>query len=303
MVPDKIKIMKEFKYKYKTTEDFISEAIKTHGEKYDYSLINYVNAKTKVKIICSLHGEFEQTPRYHISGMNCPTCSGVYMDTNYFIEKSKIRHKEKYDYSLVNYTTNLTPVSILCPLHGEFEQRPKDHLLGKGCRKCSGVYMDTNYFIERANKIHDFQYSYDKTIFENSHKKIIITCKKHGDFEQTPNAHLNGQSCPICNESKGEKNIRLLLNNRNIKYIRQHKFKDCKNVKPLPFDFYLPELNTCIEYNGIQHYKPVNYFGGESNLIITQKNDLIKLNYCKNNNINLIIINDITNIENTLGLL
>jgi uncharacterized C2H2 Zn-finger protein len=225
------------------------------------------------------------------------------MDKDYFIKKAKTIHNKKYDYSLVDYVNSLTPVKIICPEHGVFEQRPKDHLLGKKCKKCSGVYMDTEYFIEKANKIHGFIYSYDRTIFKKASSKVILTCEKHGDFEQTPNSHLNGSGCPICRESKGEKNIRNLLIRNNINFIRQHKFKDCINVKPLLFDFYLPEHNICIEFNGEQHYKSFNFFGGNDKLIKTQKNDSIKYDYCKNNNINLLIINNIKSINIILNKL
>lgn len=292
--------MKEYKYKYKTTDEFIKNSLKTHGNKYDYSLSEYVNAKTNVKIICPIHGIFEQKPRYHISGYNCPKCSGKNKTNEDIISDFIKIHNDKYNYSLINYKNSLAPVNIICPIHGEFKQRPKDHLVGKQCQKCSGTYMDTNYFIEKANEKHGFKYEYDKTIFNKATSKIIITCEKHGDFQQTPNAHLNGQGCPICKESKGEKEIRNYLTKNNINFILQHKFTDCKNIKPLPFDFYLPDLNICIEYQGVQHYKPVQHFGGIDSLIITQKNDLIKYEYCKNNKINLLIINDIKNIKQIL---
>jgi len=295
--------MKKYKYNYKTTENFISEANKKHENKYDYSLVDYLNAKTKVKIICPIHGVFEQIPRQHICGGKCPKCSGVYMDGEYFKQKCSELHKHKYDYSLIEYKNTLTPVKIICPIHGVFEQRPKDHLVGKQCSKCSGTYMDTEYFKEKANKIHGFIYSYDKTIFKKSSEKVIVTCEKHGDFKQTPNSHLNGKGCPICKESKGEKNIRLYLLNKNIKFIRQHKFIDCKKIKPLPFDFYIPDINTCIEYNGEQHYKSFSFFGGTDKLNKTQENDIIKLNYCKTNNINLIIINNLKSINTMLNKL
>jgi uncharacterized C2H2 Zn-finger protein len=284
-------------YKYKTTEKFIYEAKLKHDDKYDYSLVNYVNAKTKVKIICPEHGVFNQIPRQHICGSKCPKCSGLYMDIDYFKEKSNKKHNNKYNYSLVIYNNSLKPVKIICPIHGEFNQRPKDHLIGKGCQKCSGVYMDTNYFKEKANKIHGFIYSYDKTIFKKANDKVIITCLTHGDFRQTPNSHLNKSGCPICRESKGEKTIRAFLISKKINFIKEYKFNGCKNINPLPFDFYLPDHDTCIEYNGEQHYKSFNFFGGDEKLIKTQINDKIKLDFCKSNKLNLIIINNIKNIE------
>jgi hypothetical protein len=293
--------MKEYKYKYKTTEDFIKKSKETHGDKYNYSLSEYVNAKTNVKIICSIHGIFEQRPRYHISGYNCPKCSGKNKTNEDIISDFIKIHTNKYNYSLVNYKNSLTPVKIICPEHGEFEQRPKDHLVGKGCQKCSGTYMDTTYFIEKANKKHNFSYSYSKTIFKKATEKVVITCEKHGDFEQTPNAHLTGAGCSICNESKGEKEIRKYLIENSINFIPQHRFDDCRNINTLPFDFYLPEHNICIEFNGPQHYKPFNFFGGEEKLIKTQFNDLIKINYCNDNKINLLIINEINTIKSILN--
>jgi very-short-patch-repair endonuclease/Zn-finger nucleic acid-binding protein len=285
------------KYKYKTTEIFIAEAIKTHGDKYDYSLVNYINAKTKINIICPIHGKFEQIPRNHISGQQCQKCSGVFMDKEYFITKANSIHNSKYDYSLVNYVNSLTCVDIICPIHGMFKQKPKHHLNGKECQKCSGKYMDSKYFIELANKIHGVKYSYDLVKYETGKTKIKIICPIHGEFSQLANSHLNGRGCPICKESKGEKIIRLLLKDRDIKFIRQHKFNDCINIKPLLFDFYLPNHNTCIEFNGEQHYKAFKHFGGEDKFLKTKKNDLIKFNYCNANNINLIIINDIKKIK------
>jgi len=121
--------------------------------------------------------------------------------------------------------------------------------------------------------------------------KIKIICKKHGIFEQTPDNHINKKTgCPICNESKGEKEIRIILNNLNIKYIKQKTFNNCKNKRKLPFDFYLTDYNLCIEFDGIQHFKSIEYFGGEKVLKETQKRDLIKNNYCKENNIKLLRI-------------
>lgn len=292
--------MKEYKYKYKTTDEFIKNSLETHGNKYDYSLSEYVNAKTNVKIICSIHGIFEQKPRYHISGYNCPKCSGKNKTNEDIISDFIKIHNNKYNYSLINYKNSLTPIKIICPIHGEFEQLPKHHIIGKGCSKCSGVFMDTEYFIEKANQKHGFIYNYNKTTFKKATKKVVITCITHGDFEQTPNSHLNGSGCPICKESKGEKEIRKYLVRLNVKFIPQHKFTECKNIKQLPFDFYLPNYNTCIEFNGEQHYKSINHFGGDEQFNKTQKNDLIKLQYCKDNNVNLIIINDVKTINKIL---
>jgi hypothetical protein len=125
------------KYNYSTTE-FIEKAIEKHGDTYDYSLVDYVNSSTKVKIICKEHGKFEQIPNSHLLGKGCITCSGRYQYTNDdFINKSIETHGYKYNYSKVNYKTNKIKVIIICKEHGEFEQIPKQHMKGHGCPKCN----------------------------------------------------------------------------------------------------------------------------------------------------------------------
>jgi len=115
--------------------------------------------------------------------------------------------------------------------------------------------------------------------------------------------HLKGQGCPICKESKGEKKVREFLIKHNIIFIPQHTFFECKNTNVLPFDFYLPDYNTCIEYDGIQHFKPVNRFGGEKGFLLTKQNDLIKNKFCLVNKINLIRIPYFDNITSHLKTL
>ncbi len=126
-----------------TTEEFISRARRVHGNKYDYALVEYSGTFTRVKIICREHGEFEQKPTKHLIGHGCKTCgrlafaNATRLNTEQFIAKAKRVHGDKYDYSLVSYETTELPVKIVCPAHGEFEQKPKSHLLGRGCRKCA----------------------------------------------------------------------------------------------------------------------------------------------------------------------
>ena len=129
---------------YKSTnEEFIKKARKVHGDKYDYSKVNYVKSKTKVCIICPIHGEFWQTPNNHLQGQDCPQCGEIkrkisLSDTkDIFISKAKQVHGDRYDYSKVEYKNNRTKVCIICPTHGEFLQKPNSHLNGQGCRKCS----------------------------------------------------------------------------------------------------------------------------------------------------------------------
>lgn len=124
-------------------EEFIKRSVKKHGNKYDYSLVNYINSVTKVKIICPEHGEFEQAPASHIRGKNCKFCAienarkKLSFNSENFITKSNIIHNNKYDYSLVDYINSHSKVKIICPEHGEFEQLPYDHIKRHGCNKCT----------------------------------------------------------------------------------------------------------------------------------------------------------------------
>jgi hypothetical protein len=130
------------------------------------------------------------------------------LNTEKFIEKSKSVHGDKYDYSLVDYKNSLTPVKIICPIHGEFEQIPKSHMKGMGCKQCGinklsqSQRMSTQDFIKAANQVHKNQYDYNKVDYKKSLQKVIITCPKHGDFLQTPNNHLRGVGCPKCGIEK-----------------------------------------------------------------------------------------------------
>jgi hypothetical protein len=277
----------------KTTQEFIKEAMNIHGDKYDYSLVDYKTAKDKVKIICNIHGLFEQTPDSHINKKsNCQKCSGnKKLTTEEFILKAKLIHGNKYDYSLVDYVNDSNKVNIICLEHGIFIAKAGNHLRGDRCSMCTNnKKLTTEEFINKAKLIHGNKYNYSLVNYTNQSKKITIICDKHGEFKQNPNNHLNNNGCPICKESKGEKEIRNYLENNNIKFIPQYRFPDCKNILELPFDFYLPDYNICIEYNGRQHYEPINLWGGKKALETQQLRDKIKMEYCRDNNIPLIII-------------
>jgi len=272
--------------------DFIKDSQKIHGYKYDYSLVKYKNNITKVKIGCSVHGIFEQTPKNHLKGHICLKCSieQSKLTLNEFILKSNIIHGNKYNYSKSNYKNTKTKVIIGCPIHGDFEQTPNSHLSGSGCVKCSieQSKLTLNEFILKSNIVHDNKYEY--TTYINSRTKTKIICPVHGIFEQTPSNHIQGSGCPICQESKGEMTIKLYLDENNIEYDRQKKFTDCLNNRHLSFDFYIPDYNLCIEYDGIQHFEPIDYFGGYDYFYKIKKRDKIKDDYCKNNKIRLVRI-------------
>jgi len=296
-------------FKKLTNETFKIKGNLVHNNYYDYSLVNYVNSRTKVEIICPLHGSFKQVPKTHLSGHSCPLCGEIKKsiklkyNKEIFIDKANKKHKFEYDYSLIDYFDSETKVKIVCEKHGIFEQKPNNHIQGQGCPYCKDNLKSNNkMFINKANNVHLNKYEYLND-YVNGRTKINIKCNIHGIFKQIPSSHLNGSGCPYCNESKGEKLIKKILEENNIKFKIQKRFKDCRYIKPLPFDFYLFEDNICIEYDGIQHFEPREIFGGTETFLEQQKRDLIKTNYCKNNNINLIRISYFDDIQDKLSFI
>ncbi len=300
-----------------TKEEFIEKAIIIHNNKYDYSKVEYVNKRTKVCIICPEHGEFWQTPRNHLLGCGCFRCSQknkslISANKNRttlgeFIRKAKEIHGDKYDYSKVKYINAKTKVCIICPEHGEFWQTPNVHISGgNGCPKCgfkqSGESNkdNTKSWIEKAIKIHGIKYDYSKVEYVNSLEKVCIICPKHGEFWQAPAHHLQGQGCPICAESKLEENVKILLNESKIKYEQQKKFKWLGRQR---LDFYLPEYKASIECQGVQHFKCIDFFGGEKGFKYRKELDLKKKENCEKNGVKLIYFNyneKITNLKKKL---
>jgi hypothetical protein len=270
-----------------TTEEFIKKAINVHGNKYDYSKVNYKNSATKVCIICHEHGEFYQTPHNHLHGQNCPFCIGrnIKHTKESFVEIAKQVHNDKYDYSKTEYINNKTKVCIICPEHGEFWQTPKHHLRGDGCPKCIGRNRTTEEFIEKAKQVHGDKYDYSKTEYKNTRTKLKIICLKHGEFWQTPHSHLLGNGCPICRSSHLENEIKKLLDDNDIQYEYQKKFKWLGRQS---LDFFIPDKNIAIECQGSQHFYPYYFFGGKKKLNYTKILDTKKNLLCKENGIKLL---------------
>jgi very-short-patch-repair endonuclease len=281
-----------------TTEEFIKKCKSIHGEKYDYSIIEYNGSKSKVKIICKEHGIFEQLPYNHIMGKGCGKCKPQFGDKlklEYFVNNSDKIHNFEYDYSLVEYINNKTKVKIICKKHGVFYQEPRNHLLGQKCPTCSGNKKITKSdFVERCSVLFDSKYDYSISEIDGVKSKTNIICKKHGIFTQVVESHLRGHGCPRCKDSKGEKIISWFLDKKNIKYEKQKMFDGCKDIRKLKFDFYIPEINTCIEFDGKHHFEVIEF--GLSKLEDTVKKDKIKNKFCEENKIRLIRISYKQNI-------
>jgi very-short-patch-repair endonuclease len=280
------KIENENEIEIKTAQ-FIEKARNVHGDKYDYSKAIYRGSKIKICIICPIHGEFWQMPTNHLKGCGCRKCvKKEKMNVNEFIEKAKKIHGNKYDYNLIEKLLANKKIKIICKKHGIFEQYYHHHLQGCGCPMCSNNKKSTTEkFIEEAKKIHGDKYDYSKVEYINNHTPVCIICPKHGEFWQMPAHHILSKSnCPLCNESKLEEEINLLLNENTIENIRQKKFNNIKNINPLPFDFYLPKYNVVIECQGIQHFEKSPFFKDINRI----EKDVIKYNGCVDNGIKIL---------------
>lgn len=294
-------------------EFFVAKANKIHKNEYDYSLIQeYQGVMKKEPVICKIHGVWEVSLDNHINkNSGCPKCKGHGLTLEEKLIEAVRIHNNKYDYSLVikNFGAK-EKIPIICKEHGIFSQVWSNHLHQKhGCPKCrkwGRNKVTIEEIKERVLKLNT-GFEYDWGSFKGYFKNLDIKCQKHGWFKQSISNHLFGQRCPKCNRSMGEENIANFLNKNKIKYKTQKTFEDCVNPKTncrLRFDFFIPIINLCIEYDGELHYKSVKYFGGNEALEKSQYLDEIKNEYCSKNNINLLRIAyfDFKQIENILKI-
>ena len=201
--------------KLSKTELFIRRGNAAHNNKFDYSLVEYKNTHTKVKILCPEHGIFEQRPMDHVRGIGCQQCSGkgISLTQDVVVDRIKSVHGDLYDISLVEYQANDKPVTLICKEHGEFQITPKSVFLqNAGCNKCAYHDRGTSrrktveQFITEATAIHGDRYDYSQvTEYKNSNTKVPIICREHGIFHQAPDNHINKkQGCPLCNTGSGK---------------------------------------------------------------------------------------------------
>ena len=286
-----------------TKKSFIEKARKVHGDKYDYSKVEYVNSTTKICIICPEHGEFMIRPSDHINAKcGCSKCTGLYKSDTYdFIRKAIGKYGNKYDYSKVDYVNNKTKVCIIChekdefgEEHGEFWQRPNDHLTGYECPKCKNEHVPTTEeWIKKAKHVHGNRYDYSKVEYVTSKTKVCITCPSHGDFFQLPNNHLSGSGCPACNsnaKSKMEEKVFEALSSFGVKVERQKTFDWLVYRRKMFLDFYLPEKNIGIEVQGDQHFQPIEKFGGYSDFELRMLRDDRKKLLCEEHGVKMFYV-------------
>jgi hypothetical protein len=191
----------------KTTEQFIEDAQEKHGDRYDYSKTEYKGSNEKVKIICRIHGEFDQRAADHTKGLGCEKCKMMKQilankarmkTTEQFIEEAREKHGNRYDYSKSEYKGSNEKVKIICQKHGKFKQRANDHTRGSGCKQCGIIISGTEEYIELAKKVHGDRYDYSLVKYKRTDVKVKIICLVHGKFKQRAAGHLEGKGCPKC---------------------------------------------------------------------------------------------------------
>lgn len=294
---------------------YISDYLKKHG--YTCKLISteYIDCDSKLEFECECGNRFfaSWSNIKKMSGL-CKECTSLKRSVN--IRKSDDNLQQQIDeiygenqFTLLDrFFSRIKVKHLVC--QNEFEIKQCHFIDGQGCKFCNlknrdfGALTNEEFLKRVSGCISDFVFLSE---YKNNHTPIVIKCERCGNiFQQIP-YHIfdRGIYCNSCNGTKGEQSIERYLRINNIDFIAQYRFEDCKDKKPLPFDFYLPDYNICIEYQGIQHYKPIEYFGGENRFIGQTKRDAIKREYCQNNNITLLEIsykefNDIDKILDSL---
>lgn len=277
-------------------EDFVRRAKEVHGKKYDYSKFEYKGNKIKATFICNkCNKEFQQTPHHHVvSKQGCPHCKGNVKSTKEeFVKKAVKIHGDKYNYSSFVYVNSRTKGQIYCnSCKKTFDQTPSNHItLEQDCPDCMGCRkMTRETFEEKAIKLHGLgRYGYEEFEYVNNKTRGDIWCHACEDyFEQCPNKHLAGRGCPVCKcKSRGNAAVAKILKSIDLDFEYEYKFEGFKGKTNIPysFDFYIPYLDICIEYDGLQHFEAKTFGSkvksGEEMLEILQKRDLIKTAFCK----------------------
>lgn len=291
-------------HKKRTQEQFNKEYSEKYHDEYDLTNIHFVDMRTKIYPYCAKHNRtFPITPnKLLLAGQGCPECrydkSSAKKRKNLqdLIDRSNEIHNNKYDYHLITeYKNDRMPYPMICPDHGIFMRCFNAHIAAhQGCpecgkEKCAQTHrLSYEEVIKKANKVHNNKYKYiDRGDYINTSSFLHCVCSIHGEFDQLTTNHLFGQGCPICKESKMEKEVAKLLDENNIAYERQKTFEWLKYKRFMSLDFYLPVYSIAIECQGIQHFEPTKHF--ESTDIVIDR-DRAKYFLCKDKKIKLLYL-------------
>lgn len=295
------------KSRLKGLDYFIIKSKIYHGDKYDYSHVKYTSSRLKVKIICPKHGGFFQSLQSHAKGHGCDKCAREYRTINHprrlgidtFFKRCEEVWGDDYDFSKIKtYVNNSTKVKVVCKKHGEFLITPAQLMTGHGCYECGldriSDFQRIEYeeFLQMVEDVWGDKYMIGKDCY-NSYQSFRVFCKAHDYYWETNGTNfLRGHGCRKCgfSVSKGETAISKILEKNKIPFFEQYSFFGMKSKRKLRCDFFLPNHNLVIEYNGRQHYEAIKFFGGIDALNTTKKRDMIKYNYCIDNNINYEIL-------------
>ena len=275
--------------KKKTHEEYISELAKIHP---NIEVIGqYAGSNVKILHKCRIDNYIWYTqPNILLMGHGCPYCSKhAIMSNNKYIEEVK---KINPNIEVIGeYVGVRTKILHKCLIDGyEWESTPDHILRGSGCPMCGNTLKKNSEQYKKDVELIDNNIEVLEE-YINYKTPILHMCKIDGcRWYAQPSNILAGSGCPMCKLSRGEKRIAAWLNQNNINFSIQKTFNKCKDKKLLPFDFYLNDYNICIEYDGEQHYKPIDYFGGEKKFKQTQRRDSIKTKYCFDHNIPLLRI-------------
>lgn len=288
--------------KRKTNEQFLKELAEKHPTLE--ALEEYKNGRTKIQIKCNVCGYiWGVRPSSLYMGNGCANCGGTRKKTHEEFLQEVAEKAPKIEV-LGRYTGSHNLIEVRCKKCGRISKVSSLSLLRRGgCSRCNGTEKKTHEgFVKEMKQINPNI----KIIgtYQNSHTPIEYYCNicKTTSYAQ-PHTLLKTGGCNHSKWSRGEDRIAKWLDDNNIEYLKEYTFSDCRDVLSLPFDFYIPKSNILIEYDGQQHYKVIDYFGGESAFKKVQLHDFIKTKYCLDNNIKLIRIPywEFNNIKNILS--
>lgn len=293
----KCALLKNAKRASKTHEQYVIEVSKVNP---DINVLGkYINNSTKILYRCKNGHEWSAIPTSILHGHGCPKCSGkIKKSHNEYVEQlSKIKPNIKVLDTYINAKTRILHKCKICGY--EWMSSPDNVIHNNiGCHYCSGKIKHHEQYVKEVFEINPHIDVVGKYI--DAHTKILHRCNIDGyEWYAAPHNIIHGRGCPKCKFSHGERAVEMYLDKHRINYIQQYRFSDCKNKIPLSFDFYLPDNNVCIEYDGRQHYESIDCFGGEEYLQYVIQNDNIKTKYCEDNNIALLRIkydNDVNEV-------